>query len=198
MGNPTLLTGYGSFYYLCDRDPTSTELDVLDPTNLGVGVYVNIPDFKYSWFNTITGDLWWCIDNTFNSMIWKKEINDINFNNFIPINLKNSQLNTSRSYSIVNSPSFSTVYTPSLTNDTHIIATIGLTSVIAGSASATLQIDSGSGYNTIATISLSGIAATIDNTLNSIIPLGSSYKILSSISGLGSSVSFVSLQQLNL
>lgn len=177
MGNPVLTTGYGAFYYLCDRDPTSTELDVLDPANSGIGVYVNIPDFKYAWFNTTSNEIFWCTDNTFNAMIWKKAANNINFDSLLPSSLADSQINTSRSYSPRSTPAFNTDYAPSTTNDVFVLATVNIALAILQSSTVTAQVDTGSGFVTIASAARGSVVINDTFTLSFIVPKGATYKL---------------------
>lgn len=65
---PTLITGYGAFYYLCDRDPTSSEPDC----------YTDISDFLYCWQNQTSGELWWCQDNSEDAMVFARTITPLN------------------------------------------------------------------------------------------------------------------------
>jgi len=181
MGNPVLMTGYGAFYYLCDRDPTSTELDVLDPVNAGVGVYVNIPDFKYYWFNTVSNEIFWCTDNSLNAMIWHRVANDLNIDSI----LSNSswEINSSRSYSPRSTPAFDTNYTPSLTNDIFVLATVNIVLSVLQSSTITVEVDTGSGFVAISTAAPGGIAINDTRTLSFIVPKGATYKIVSAGTG---------------
>jgi hypothetical protein len=181
MGNPVLMTGYGAFYYLCDRDPTSTELDVLDPANAGVGVYVNIPDFKYYWFNTISNEIFWCTDNSFNAMIWHKMADNLNIDSIL--SSSSWKLNSSRSYVERSTPAFNTNYTPSVTNDTFVLATVNIVLSILQSSTITAEIDTGSGFVTVATAANDAVAINNTSTLSFIVPAGATYKIVSAGTG---------------
>lgn len=189
MGNPVLTTGYGAFYYLCDRDPTSTELDVLDPANSGIGVYVNIPDFKYAWFNTTSNEIFWCTDNTFNAMIWNKITTDNNISAML--NSLGFSAPTSQSYTNVSSPAFSSSRTPHNTKNTFVIANISQTSVLLGNATVNAIVDSVQ----VASSSIGGVAATQNNSLSFMVAPTDSYELTQSVSGLGSSNSIISIKE---
>jgi hypothetical protein len=106
---------------------------------------------------------------------------DIDDNNLLStIEDKGWETNTARSWQSVSSPAFSTPRSPNSTNDTKVLAIVSLTSTLVIAAEVDAQIDSGSGYVTRATESLSGLAATTKRTLEFTVPANSSYQLISS------------------
>lgn len=182
MSDPVLVNDYGNafLYYTCDRDPTSSE-------PLTYNGYSNLLMY---WWNTTSGDIFQCVNNTSSSMIWQKICSSSNILSLISNSGWN--INTSRSYSLRSSPSFSTSYTPSITNDTTVIAVLSLTSTLLTSATVEFQVNSGSGYITIGESSISGLAATNIQTITCFVPANSEYQLINS----SGTASIVSLNEL--
>ena len=189
---PQLVTDYGGTfcYYIATRDPSNNEPDI----------FLGFPYLMIFWWNTTTNDVFSLMDDTAVNLTWFRMPTSNNFNSFLPSSLQNTQLNSLRPYSIISSPAFDPMtYTPSATNDTFVIGNFGLSSVASGSSSVTAQIDSISGFLTVSSISLSGIAATTDQSLSFIVPAGASYKFIPANSGIGSTPpTILNLQQLTL
>lgn len=175
---PTLITGYGAFYYLCDRPPTSSEPDC----------YTDIPDFKYMWMDETSTQWWMCLDNTEDAMVFGQVANQTNLPDMLAA--LGWSANTARSYSAVSSPDFATTYSPSETNDTEVVASFTHTSTLLGAALVNARVDGA----VIAPSGISGIAATLKNTVTFTVPAGSSYDFVD-VSG---SNSFVAVKELPL
>ncbi len=193
MGNPVLITGYGQFYYMCDRDPTATELDVLDPVNAGVGVYVNIPDFKYMWVNTTSKEVWWCTDNTFNAMVWHKLISSIN----LPSALSALGISpaVSRSRTQRTSPAFSSSYRPSTTNDIEVNLTLNFTALVSLNSQVNIQvsIDNSNWVTIYSVVRVLALATNFNDAFTFTVPVGSYYRIVQQT---GTAASIVSIYEL--
>lgn len=110
---PTLIGGFGSLYYCCDRDPAGEEPDC----------YQDLPDFLYAWFNQTDHRVWWCRDNANGSMKWQTSYNGI-----------------SRASNAVSSPALDTVYTNSLLVDVKLRVAVGLVSTLLGAARVDVKI----------------------------------------------------------
>lgn len=72
LTDPTL-SPYPYLYYLCDRDPTASE-----PLT-----YTGYPGLIYIWINTSTNDIFWCLDNTADAMIWNKMVDSHNISSIL-------------------------------------------------------------------------------------------------------------------
>jgi hypothetical protein len=170
------------FYYLCDRDPTNNEPDC----------YGGYDGLIYFWWNTTTLDLFICTNNMDNTNLsWEKWTTS---NNILTILAQTWGLNTSRGYVQRSSPAFSTSYTPSTTNDTQVIATVSLTSTLLATAQVNVQVNTGSGFVTIAENSLSGVAATTIRSVTFTVPANASYQLVS-VSGTASITQVMELTQ---
>jgi|SRR5882757_2312555 len=181
------------FNYICTRDPTASESTL---------PYLGYPWLPLWWqtaasvddFSTFTTENFWlCVDGTADAMVWWKMVFDANI--LSVLDTQGWKLNTSRSYAPRSSPAFATSYTPSVTNDIQVLATLSLSSTLLTSAMIDIQIDNGTGFITIASGSLSGLAATDAKCFSFIVPANSTYKI---ISASGSSNSITSIYELTL
>lgn len=148
---PTLITGYGMFYYACDRDPTDTESDI----------YTGYPDFLITWWNQTSGQIWWCNNNTTTPLQWQS-----------------TRIGMSRDYVMRVSPAFSTSYQPNIMLDTLVTAIVSLTSALLTSSEVNAQIDAGNGFLTRETAGLSGLVGTSIATLSFLVPAGASYQLI--------------------
>ena len=171
MSDP-VLQGYPFYYFTCDRDPTASE-----PL-----VFNDYSDFGFFWWNTISNDFFRCVDDTEDALVWNKTVTDVNILNVIKSQGWN--INTSRSYSLRSSPAFNTPYTPSLTNDTLVVAVVSLASTILTAGTVLFQVDN----VTISEASISGLAATEGSSMTCLVPANSSYQLVNS-SGTSSIVS---------
>jgi hypothetical protein len=183
MSDPIFKSGYEGFL-CCDRDPTADEPII---------TALPLPsDYELKWWNQSNSSWWWLTNyNTAGiPLVWQKYVTDANIKNV----LENTgwKLNTGRAYSSVSSPVFNSSRTPSATNDVQILASVSLTSTLLTPASVTIQIDGGSGFNTVATLSLAGVAAANTQTSSLIVPRDSSYKLVQA-SGVSSIVSLYEL-----
>ncbi len=111
---PTLIGGFGSLYYCCDRDPEGEEPDC----------YQNLPDFLYAWLNQTDHRVWWCRDNANESMKWQTHYNGI-----------------ARSSSAVPSPALDTIYTNDLLVDIKLRVAVSLVSTLLTTAVIEVKID---------------------------------------------------------
>lgn len=109
---PTLITGYGAFYYLCDRAPTPSEPDC----------YSDISDFYYQWIDQNNLQVWSCLNNTLDAMVWQ-----------------NIQAGTIRGLQSV-SLAFSTSRQPSLTNDIEVKVSFNFQSLLALSSGVDVEV----------------------------------------------------------
>lgn len=156
---PVLITGYGAFYYLCDRDPTSSE----------PACYTDIPDFLYYWQNQTSGEVWWCQDNTSDAMVFAKTITNLNLPEYLP-SKAGAYLFPTR---VLN-----TVYTPSMVSDTQINVSVDQGNLLAASI-IDCQVNDGSGYNTVAIIKTPILSAgAASKNASFIVAKGKSYKLL--------------------
>ena len=179
MSDPVITNYGGAFiYYTCDRDPTSSEPLILN----------NLDDFLMVWWNTSTNKLFWCMDDTADSLIW---INAINANNLsASLNALGFSTPSSQFYTNV-SLSFSADRTPSTTKNTFVIANISQTSVLLGSATVNALV----GGTQIASAGLSGVAATQVNSLSFMVAPTVAYRLNQSVSGIGAANSIVSVKE---
>lgn len=97
-------------------------------------------------------------------------------------------LNSNRSYS-TQSISFGTGRTPSATNDIFVVCSVQALVTAIQTSTITVQIDSGSGFVTIATLSSSGVAITKADIVSFVVPANSAYKLVSAGTGSNSIVS---------
>lgn len=178
--------------YVCVRDPTAAE-----PL-----IYNNLPFLPLwwqtatssdSWTTYTTQDFWLGVNNTTDAMVWWKMIFDVNI--LSVLDSQGWEINTPRSYAHRTSAAFNTSYTPSVTNDTQVLATVSLTSTLLTSATIDIEIDSGSGFVIVASGSLSGLAASDSKPFSFIVPANSAYKI---VSASGASNSITSIYELSL
>jgi len=192
--DPYLETGFNSFYYLCDRDPTATELDVLDPANKGVGVYVNIPNFIYAWYNQVSNEIFWCTDNTFERMVWNHLITDRNLS--AQLNELSRNINITRNYSDQVSPDFDTVYTPNIDADTEVLAIVALSSTLLATVAVNAQVNTSGDFITRATEGIAGGVVEVEadtRTLKFRVPAGGSYKLTKTGTASIIAISYLSL-----
>lgn len=154
--------------------------DTRDP-NSGDDSYVNsLPfgtEFMCYWWNQTSGDIFQMTNWGNTPLVWTKFAN--NQNVLAMLNSAGWLINTSRSYSQRSSPAFSTSYTPSTTNDTQVIAVISLTSTVLLAAQVNIQVNTGSGFSTIAEEGLSGLAATSVRSITFTVPANASYQLVS-------------------
>lgn len=182
MSDPVITNYGGAFiYYTCDRDPTSDE-----PL-----VYNGYSDLLLMWWNTANSTLFWCLNDTEAEMEWQQIITSNTAADIIltPENLLllklalGYQIDSIRSYLPRSTPSFNTNYTPSSTNDTFVLATVNISLSLLQSSTIIAQINSGSGFVTVATAANGSVAINNTSTLSFIVPANSTYKIVSSGTG---------------
>jgi len=157
MSDP-VYQGNAPGYFLCDRDPTASEEKVSE---------IPFPsDWIVGWQNTVSGDFFRCLDLTEDALVWQRTVA--------------GDVNKPRAYSAVSSPDFEDPRTPSATRDTFVSAIVSLSSTLITAAEVNAQIDSDSGYVTIATARLSGLVATAQHTLSFVVPANSTYQFTES------------------
>jgi hypothetical protein len=170
--------GFDTFLnYVCTRNPTASEPALPYSNYPWLPFWWQTANSSDSWTTYTTSDFWLCVNNTMDSMVWWRMVFDANI-----LSVLNGQgwgINTSRSYSQRVSPAFNTAYTPSATNDTTVIITLGLVDTLLTPCSVNMQVNTGAGYVTIATAGLSGVAATETTPVTIVVPAGASYKIIS-------------------
>lgn len=88
-----------------------------------------------------------------------------------------------RAYSLRGTPAFSTVYTPSTTNDVMVIAVVQMVTTVAQSSTISAQVNTGAGLTTIAQASQQLLASTGIQTLSFVVPANSTYQLLSAGTG---------------
>lgn len=167
---PVLTTGYGTWYYLCDRNPTSSEPDC----------YLDMPDFVYFWFNQTDGSYWRCNSNVTNDMKWQNDKNGIKRDGIVAI-----------------SPAFNTAYQPSTTNDCLVTAIVSTASSLTGASDVIAQVDAGlgGGYLSWGECSASGVAVTIKHSLTFPVPVKGFFKLVTT-NGLGATSSIIQIKTL--
>jgi hypothetical protein len=126
--DPTLIVGYGAYYYCCDRAPTSSEPDC----------YTDIPDFLEIWWDQANGKFYLCSDNTEDAMVWNWITTNLNLAD--QVNSLGIPVPTARSRSNRSSPAFGTSYQPSLTNDIELNLSINFNALLAFSAELHLKV----------------------------------------------------------
>lgn len=174
------------FLYFTDtRDPTSVENGV---TSIGIP-----SGWLFYWWNTDTNDIFDFLgtDGSGN-LLWQKQLTLTNV--LSNLDIAGWEINTSRSYSQRSSAAFATDYTPSLTNDTQVIASISLTSTLITASEVDVLVNTGVGNIVIAKESLGGLVATSDKSISFIVPAGASYR-LSQVSGTSSIIQIMELTQ---
>lgn len=177
-----VISPYPFIYFTCDRDPTATE-----------STYSGYPGLIYFWYNTTSTNVFCCTNSaTAGALVWQEIAMPQNI--LAMLNTAGWNIDTARSYVQRSSPTFSTSYSPSATNDTQVLATISLTSTILTSAQVNIQINPGSGFVTLCEESLSGLAATSIRSVNFTVPAGSSYQLVNS-SGTASITQIMELSQ---
>lgn len=183
MSSP-IYQGLSSGYFSCDRDPTSSEPEV------------NAIPFPSTWltlwWNQTSENLFYCNDPTQSTLVWHEIVNPSNISSIISSNGWN--LNKARSYSQISSPAFNTSYTPSATNDFMVNCIVNVTSTLVTPGTVLFQINDGSGYVTRGEASVSGIAASIFQTITCLVPANSSYQLLNS----SGTATIVSLNELTM
>jgi hypothetical protein len=181
--------------YVATRAPTINEPDVYNGYPF-LPLWWQYATSGDSWATYTTDSFWLCANNTAGSQVWWKMVFDANI--LSVLNAKGWELNTSRGYAARSSPAFSTAYTPSATNDTQVVVNCQTTSGAGGTATVTIQVDSGSGFVTLSTQGISGVSATSYPALSFIVPANAQYKIVDSVSGVGSSATINSINELTL
>lgn len=174
MSDPVFVNNAAYTYFTCDRDPTSDEPIVSDigfPTN-----------WLFFWWNTTTSTLSFCSDGSAIPLVW----------NIFTVNAPASLINTQRDYSPV-SLAFNTNRTPSTTNDTWVLCNVNIVLSILQSSTITAQVNTGSGFITVASASNSGVAITTSSCLSFPVPANSIYKIVSGGTGTNSIISIFEL-----
>ena len=147
------------------NNPTATEPNVNA---------IGIPqDWLYSWYNHTTKDVYDYKGGANGAYRWDLRITPENIANYVNI----GSLNTLRNYSSI-SLALDTSRIPSATRDVLVIVNISQTSTLLTAATANVQIDTGSGFTTICSPSISGLAATQINTCTFIVPKGASYQVV--------------------
>lgn len=94
-------------------------------------------------------------------------------------------INSTRNYSSV-SLAFNTSRTPNATNDVLVICSLREIVTVLQSSTINIQVDTGSGFTTIETFAISGVAADITTGFSFVVPMNCSYKIISSGTGTNS------------
>lgn len=185
MPSPTLIYNTQYIYFTNTVDPTATE-----PV---VSSYSLPANFLFYWWNTATNDIFYCVDPSVPTLVWKKEVNS---SNIAAVLLAFGwKINTARSYT---TPAlvFGTGRTPNATNDTFVIVNVTMAITLLQSCTISAQIDPGGGFVERARCSLNVAAAsTVGDALSFLVPAGSAYKVVSSGSG---SNTIVSAQELTM
>lgn len=176
MANPVLVYNAAYVYFTCDRDPTGTEAIVS-----GYGIPSN---WLFYWWNTTTNDVFICQNGSATPLVWWKQVTSLNFTSMLAGSGWN--LNKPRSYSSV-SLAFNTSRTPSATNDVFVTANVSMGITLIQTSTISAQVDTGSGFISVATVSIAAAAAvTRGDRLAFIVPANSSYKIIASGTGANS------------
>lgn len=173
MANPVLMYNAAYVYFICDRDPTTTE-----PIVSGY----NLPStWLFYWWNTTTNDVFVCQNGSATPLVWWKQATSLNFTSMLSASGWN--LNKPRSYASV-TLAFNTSRTPNATNDVFVTANVSMGITLIQTSTISAQVDSGSGFVSVATVSLAAAAAvTRGDRLAFMVPANSSYKIIASGTG---------------
>jgi len=174
MADPVYV-GANPSYFLCDRDPTASE-----------PIVSSIPfpsDWLIGWWNQTNSTYWMCFDLTADALVWHEMADSSNFSSML--NAIGWKINTSRSYSSV-SLTFNTNRAPSSAHDVFVNATINIQITALQSSTVEAQVDTGSGFVTVASASNMTIAANYTTTLSFIVPVGAIYKLIESGTGTNS------------
>jgi hypothetical protein len=87
----------------------------------------------------------------------------------------------------VSSPAFNSPRIPSVSKDSHVNALVGISITVLQSSLITAQVDTGSGYVTIAQWGLGALALSgASNTLSFFVPAGATYRLMASGTGVTS------------
>jgi hypothetical protein len=186
MQDDPSLSPYSFYYFTDDRDPTSDEPDV----------FYGYPGLIYFWWNTTTLDFFICTNSADSpdgsGLGWEKFATSRTVLEILAA--AGWGLNTSRDYAQRSSPAFSTSYTPSATNDTQVIATVSLTSTLLTASEVQVQVNTGSGFVTVAEQSVTGVDATSIYPVTFTVPTSASYQLVS-VSGTASIVQIMELSE---
>lgn len=173
MANPVLVYNAAYIYFTCDRDPTATETIVS-----AVGIPAN---WLFYWWNTTTNDIFVCQNGSATPLVWWKQISSLNLAATIGSSL-GWHINSNRAYAPI-TLAFNTARTPSATNDTFVIVSVQMALALLQNSTVTAQVDSGSGFSTIATMTLSGQVLTDTKAFSFLVPANAQYKIISAGTG---------------
>jgi len=183
MADP-VYNGNSPSYFMCDRDPTASEPNVSS---------IPFPsDWLIGWWNQTDNTYWLCFDLTADSLVCHEIADSGNFESLL--SNMGWKINTNRNYSSV-SLSFNTNRMPSATNDVFVNAVVNIQLSALQSSTIEAQVDTGSGFSAVASLANASIATNNTATLSFIVPVGASYKLVSSGTG---TTSIVSINELPL
>jgi plastocyanin len=182
---PTLITGYGSFYYCCDRAPTASEPDC----------YTDIVDFLEMWWDQTHGNFYLCSDNTTDAMVWNQLTTNLNITDQLAalgITIPASKNRSNRA-----SPAFGGSYQPSITNAVEVNAAINLNALLAFSSEIDFAVSADNfTWDTVAILKKAlSLGANETYTMTFTVPTGYYYKA-NLVSGTTSNTSIVFFKEL--
>jgi hypothetical protein len=170
MSDPNLVVVQDPYIWFvsANLDPTADE-PVVDDSMIDTD-----PNWFSPWWNRATDNVFLCTNNTPASLVWKRFV----------------LFDTNRTYSSV-SLSFGTARIPNANKETIVIASIRMVNTLLTTSTIEIQVDNaGNGtFATIATLGMSGVAATNTQSVTFNVPVRSQYQIIQSGSGTNTIIS---------
>jgi hypothetical protein len=180
LDSPVLISDYPYLYYVYAADPLPTS--TID--------FYGYENFMFFWWNTVTNDVFYCIDDTEGALVWVKIAAPQNI--LAMINSQGWGINTPRAYTLI-VLALNTPRTPSSSLDTFVACTVNSVLTLLQSSTITAQVNTGAGYFTIATFANSGIAINATSSLSFMVPAAASYKIVVTGTGTNTITSLMEL-----
>jgi hypothetical protein len=170
MSDPNLLIVQDPWIWFvsANLDPTANE-PVVDSSGIS-----GDPNWFAPWWNQATNNFFVCTDATPSAIVWKRLVT----------------FDIDRTYTS-HSLSFSTPRVPDINRETIVIVSIHMVNTVLTNTTVTVQVDdAGNGtFNTIATVAMSGLAASTTETVTFHVPARSQYQFVQSGSGTSTIVS---------
>lgn len=192
-----LLSAVLAFLGMCSQvqaatlwnDYYNTYMSTVDPTSNDNSVNNNTIPFYY-WFNSSTGEIFVSSSPDNTNITWGKFITSLNLATEMA-SAAGWNINTTRAYTAVGSPTFNSSRTPNTTHDTNVAATMHVNATVLQSSSFSAQEDCGSGFSEIGRVSTTlGILVNEDKYMDFIVSANCAYKIVASGTGTNSIISF--------
>ena len=153
-----------------DHDPTANE-----PWDNGIIQY------GVEWRNTVNDTIWFCTAAP-NTTYGDPSVNtDLEWKYLGTLKDSAPMAKTIHS---VSSPAFSSPRTPNANADVHVNAIVGISITVLQTSTISAQVDTGSGYVTVAQWSIGSLSLSgLSNTLSFLVPAGAAYKLTASGNG---------------